>query len=111
MQDSFFDGHNEELRKRYFLIINPEVETINYKNRLFTSLDTYPTILASLGADIEGDKLGLGVNLFSMKKTLSEKFGFEYVNDEITKKSTFYNSYILEGDYVKMMEELNNEEE
>lgn len=111
MQDSFFEEHNHDLRKRYFLIINPEVKTINYKNRLFTSLDTYPTVLAALGAEIEGDRLGLGVNLFSMKKTLSEKIGFNYLNKEITKKSTFYNEQILEGDYVVMIEDLKKEKE
>ena len=111
MQDSFFEEHNQELRKRYFLIINPEAETINYKNRLFTSLDTYPTVLAALGAEIEGDRLGLGVNLFSMKKTLSEKIGFNYLNKEITKKSTFYNEQILKGDYVVMIEDLKKETE
>ena len=111
MQDSFFEGHNQELRKRFFLIINPEAETINYKNRLFTSLDTYPTVLAAIGADIEDNRLGLGINLFSMKKTISEKHGFDYVNEEITKKSKFYNKIILGSDYVEMVEQIENNED
>ena len=55
----------------------------------------FPTTLASLGAKIEGNKLGLGVNLFSTEKTLLEKFGFEYVNNEITQNSIFYDEEIL----------------
>lgn len=108
MQDPFFEGHNQDLRKRYFLVINSLVDTNNYKNRLYTSLDTYPTVVAAIGGEIEGNKLGLGVNLFSMKKTLAERddFDFDYINEEIVKKSDFYNDKILGSDYEKMMEEL-----
>ena len=35
------------------------------KNRDFSTLDFFPTTLASLGVQIEGDRLGLGTNLFS----------------------------------------------
>ena len=34
-------------------------------------MDMFPTILASLGAQIEGDRLGIGTNLFSNKTMLS----------------------------------------
>ena len=36
----------------------------------------YPTILASMGATIEGDRLGLGTNLFSSQETLIEQLGY-----------------------------------
>ena len=49
----------------------------------------YPTTLAALGVKIEGERLGLGTNLFSDKSTLSEKYGVEYVREEIEKKSSF----------------------
>ena len=112
MQDSFFEEHNQDLRKRYFLIINPLEDTNNYKNRLYTSLDTYPTVISAIGGEIEGNKLGLGVNLFSMKKTLAERddFNFDYINEEIVKKSDFYNEQILGSDYEEMIEELGLEE-
>ena len=35
-------------------------------------MDMFPTTLASLGAVIDGDRLGLGTNLFSDKPTLAE---------------------------------------
>ena len=112
MQDPFFEEHNQDLRKRYFVVINPLVDTNNYKNRLFTSLDTYPTVISAIGGEIEGNKLGLGVNLFSMKKTLAERddFDFDYINEEIVKKSDFYNEKILGSDYEEMIEELGLEE-
>ena len=112
MQDPFFEEHNQDLRRRYFVVINPLVDTNNYKNRLYTSLDTYPTVISAIGGEIEGNKLGLGVNLFSMKKTLAERddFDFDYINEEIVKKSDFYNEKILGSDYEEMIEELGLEE-
>ena len=34
----------------------------------FSQFDMFPTTLAALGVKIEGNKLGLGVNLFSLNK-------------------------------------------
>ena len=58
-------------------------------------MDLYPTTLAALGANIEENKLGLVTNLFSSEKTLIEKYGVEYVNNELMKVSRFYNNNIL----------------
>ena len=80
-------------RRIYNAIINSAIEAKNTKNRKFTSLDFYPTTLASMGVKIEGNQLGLGVNLFSDKPTLLEKY--ENFNEELSKKSTFYNNKIL----------------
>ena len=55
-------------------------------------------MLASLGANIEGNRLGLGVNLFSDEQTLIEKYGKDYVENELKKTSKFYNKYILSKD-------------
>lgn len=43
-----------------------------------------------MGVDINGNKLGLGVNMFSEEKTLAEKYSFSYVDKELQKKSNFY---------------------
>jgi phosphoglycerol transferase len=53
-------------------------------------MDMFPTVLASIGCKIEGERLGLGTNLFSNKETLFEELGSEYVNDVFRQKSTFY---------------------
>ena len=58
-------------------------------------MDFYPTTLASLGVKIDGDKLGLGVNLFSDEQTLLEKYGFKKVDEEFAKVSAFYNKKLL----------------
>ena len=60
------------------------------KNRKFNNFDLYPTILASLGFEIEGNKLGFGTNLYSGEKTLSEKLGSSYVDKELLKRNSFY---------------------
>lgn len=51
----------------------------------------YPTILASMGATIEGDRLGLGTNLFSSQETLIEQLGYSELYAELEKNSKFYN--------------------
>lgn len=60
------------------------------KSRTFTTLDIFPTVLAAMGYEIEGDRLGLGVNLFSGEKTLAEEKGFEWLDAELSKSSDFY---------------------
>ena len=58
-------------------------------------MDMYPTILAAMGAKIDGERLGLGTNLFSDKQTLMEEIGFEALNKEVQKTSDFYNTTIV----------------
>ncbi|WP_100065202.1 LTA synthase family protein [Miniphocaeibacter massiliensis] len=101
MQDNFYTNNMVENYERtvYNTIINPRIEAKNNKNRNFSTFDMAPTILASIGAEIEGNKLGLGVNLYSGEKTLLEKYGFDYIDEELKKNSTFYNEKILQEDY------------
>jgi phosphoglycerol transferase len=58
--------------------------------RCFTSLDMFPTILAAMGFTIEGERLGLGVSMFSSHPTLSETFGYSYLDQELNKFSEYY---------------------
>ena len=96
MQSNFFElEKGQDYQKKVVnLIINPAIEAEN-TNRIYSTMDLYPTTLAALGANIEGNKLGLGTNLFSNEETLIEKYGLEYVNDELMKISRFYNNNIL----------------
>lgn len=91
----FTDIDPKYVRTPYNVIINSAIESTNTKNRQFSTIDLYPTILASMGAMIEGERLGLGTNLFSNKKTLIEELGFDKVNEEIQKKSFFYDEVLL----------------
>ena len=77
-------------RKAYNLFINSPIEPVNNKNRQFTNMDLFPTVLASMGAEIEGNRLGLGTNLFSNKKTLLEKYGYKSYVKKINLNSKFY---------------------
>ena len=60
------------------------------KGRRFALIDYFPTVLSALGFEIEGDRLGLGTDLFSDRQTLSEELGLEYLNGELAKRSAFY---------------------
>jgi phosphoglycerol transferase len=54
------------------------------------------TPFSKVNVKIEGNKLGLGVNLFSKEKTLVEKLGYEKVEKELLKKSNYYNKLVKE---------------
>ena len=78
-------------RSMYNCFINCDVAPLGATtSRVWTSLDVFPTVLASLGFSIEGDRLGLGVNMFSGKQTLAEQMGFDVLNAEMNKFSEFY---------------------
>lgn len=77
-------------RRVYNCFLNSAAEPSCQKNRTFTSLDIFPSVLASMGCKIEGDRLGLGTNLFSDKKTLSEEFGYSAFDHELLYSSKFY---------------------
>ena len=62
------------------------------RKRTAVTMDLFPTILSSMGYSIEGERLGLGTNLFSKKKTLSEEMGYEAFNLEMGKNSRFYHT-------------------
>ena len=77
-------------RKTYLAVINSGMQVKNpEKERAFSTLDLFPTTLAALSVDIEGDKLGLGTNLYSEKETLVEQFGTSTVRKELSRKSPY----------------------
>ena len=55
-----------------------------------TLMDLYPTTLSAMGYQIEGDRLGLGTDLFSGKETLVEKMGYDALNEEVQKYSRYF---------------------
>ena len=95
MQDGFYDNYDDYDRTIYNVFINTDVDVeYSNKNRIFTVMDLFPTTIAALGADIEGDRLGLGTNLFSDKETISEIIGMKYFDQELMKYSNYYYNYI-----------------
>ena len=108
MDKKFFEDFDSGyLRTTFNLIINPapglmDIPEERTKNRWFYNGDMFPTILASIGVKIEGERLGLGTNLFSGVPTLFEEYGGEEGWKEVSSMfeigSKFYIENILSGD-------------
>lgn len=81
-------------RKTFTAIINSAVKPVDTaRTRLYSTLDLYPTTLASMGVVIRGNRLGLGTNLFSLTDTLLEEYGVETLKTELEKPSAFMDSF------------------
>ena len=91
----FKDFDSNYLRTPFNLILNAPVSTENVRNRQFAQFDFFPTILASMGIRIEGDRLGLGTNLFSSTPTLMEQYGVEEVRNQLDQRSNFFIDELL----------------
>lgn len=76
-------------RRVFTAYINAAAYAQDQQERTYSTFDNFPTTLAALGVQIDGDCLGLGTNLFSGTKTLLEEFGNSKVNAELKKKSEF----------------------
>ena len=88
MDSDFCKGIDSEyVRRVYTSYINVPVEVKENATRNYTTFDMFPTTLASLGVKIEGNRLGLGTNLFSTTQTLTERYGREKVKEEVSRKS------------------------
>ena len=96
--DSQLIGKSLEIydRQMYNCIINPAVQPESSQTgRAFTSLDMFPTTLAAMGFEIEGERLGLGTNMFSKTPTLWEKLGgtreaYDFLDEAVQKDSNYY---------------------
>lgn len=78
-----------------FLNLNFEVDQTVLKNRSFTAMDFFPTTLRALNVDIEGNRLGLGTDLFSGQTTLAERLGLETLDYELSRKSIYYEEHFF----------------
>ncbi len=97
MDPNFLADIDENYQRTvYNCIINAPLEPAQEKEREFATFDMFPTTLAALGVEIEGERLGLGTNLFSDKKTLTEQYGYEDLSNELAKKSVYYNTEFLD---------------
>lgn len=96
-------------RKTFFTVINGPEYTLD-KTREYATLDIYPTIVESLDAEIKGHRLGLGTSLYSSVPTLVEELGFDELNSQMSQKSEFYDSVIMNGDESKLPEQDEPEE-
>lgn len=95
MDKGYFSRNVEEgyVRHVYNCFLNAAATPIQTKNRQFSALDMFPTTLAAMGCTIEGDRLGLGTNLFSSLPTLMERFGYSTLCNELSKRSASYEAF------------------
>lgn len=87
-------------RTQYHCFLNPAPsvgtpdETVT-RGRKWSNWDMMPTTVAALGGKIEGERLGIGTNLFSGEKTLLERYGVDEANKELQKGSEFFNKELV----------------
>lgn len=92
MDNGYFERNveNDYQRLVYNCFINAAAEPVSTQNRRFCAVDLFPTTLAAMGCSIEGDRLGLGINLFSNQQTLTEKYGFKRLDSLFAQASDYY---------------------
>lgn len=84
-------------RTVYNLFVNSAVKPKS-RVRNFTTFDYYPTILAAMGVKVDGNQMGLGVNLFSDKPTMIDKYGgLDKLGQELEYRSKYYNDKIFDN--------------
>lgn len=87
-------------RTTFNMFINskwPSKKEGRLKNRNYVAHDIYPTLLDAMGVTFDGNQIGLGTNLMSDSETLTEKYGLGYLNEELSKRSKFYDDIIYYG--------------
>lgn len=85
-------------RRTYVAIVNSATEYTLGLDRTYSTLDLFPTTLASMGCTLGSDRLALGTNLYSGTNTLIEDNDISYVNRELAKDSPFVETNIASWD-------------
>ncbi|NLK01633.1 MAG: LTA synthase family protein [Clostridiaceae bacterium] len=95
MDKDFMKEVPREERAVFNVFINAAATPVRTKNREFMATDLFPTTLAAMGYEIEGDRLGLGTDLFSGRETLAEELGVEELDQRFKERSAFYEHKFL----------------
>ena len=92
MDNGYFERNvdRDYTRHVYNCFINAAATPTNTTNRQFCAMDMFPTTLAAMGCTIEGDRLGLGTNLFSSTPTLMEEIGYNQLCLILGQQSEYY---------------------
>ncbi|GMA53846.1 hypothetical protein GCM10025857_52030 [Alicyclobacillus contaminans] len=97
MDSDFFDSVDPNYQRSVFnLFLNTDKQNVRNRNRQFSAVDMFPTTLSALGVEVPEDRMGLGVNLFSSQPTLTEQLGYDRFQNELMKKSDFYNEKLMQ---------------
>lgn len=89
------------VRCQYNCFINASAIAKNTNNRPSTVFDMFPTTLAAMGCSMDGDRLGLGTNLFSARKTVLETYGSrELLSHQLAQNSVYYTEIFTSGNEI-----------
>lgn len=97
MATTYYNDCADYERSVFTAFINPAVDTGKTDTKTYSTLDMFPSTLAALGVKIEGERLGLGTNIFSDTQTLCEILGVDELNQMLSQKSVFYDDIIMQG--------------
>ena len=77
-------------------IINSTIDSKTYRReRLYSSLDMFPTLLESMGFELEGRSMGLGRSLYADKPTLLEIYDKSVLDGLLRERSIQYDYFIM----------------
>lgn len=96
MNNNFWEDVPKDYNRRTyncFINVDKEKDAIRTKNRNAYAMDLLPTTLSALSVQIEGDRLGLGTDLFSGRQTLAEQI--ENFEEETLKYSEYYFNHLI----------------
>lgn len=97
--DHYFMGEPQFLKnsseRQLFNMFLGDVPPIpeSKKDSIVTAFDVAPTILHLAGAKWENDQFGLGVSFFSNEPSLAQQMGIDAFNQNLEKKSRFYERF------------------
>ena len=90
MDQALVDKAADRMVYNCFINTGYDPAALKMKNRMWNTMDMFPTVLAAMGYKIPDDRLGLGTNMFSGKPTLCETLGSDYIDSEVLKYSQYY---------------------
>lgn len=77
-------------------IINSAIDGNAYRRgRSYSSMDMFPTLLESMGFELEGHSIGLGRSLYADKPTLLEVYGKPVLDSLLRERSIQYDYFIM----------------
>lgn len=69
------------------------INTLEKKRDSFVHFDHFPTILDSIGLNVEGGMLALGISGFSSQNTINDAERFKLLQDNVLRKSEIYKQF------------------
>lgn len=78
-----------------FIVNSAVADEAYHRGRSYSSLDMFPTLLESMGFELEGRSIGLGRSLYADKPTLLEIYGKPVLDSFLRERSVQYDYFIM----------------